>query len=251
MDENYLTTLIQKLSLDHLRNDDPNYKFNQLQIAVQTESNTGVMGEFTNKCCFWSIYHGLQSLKIEFSNDLVELTPESLLYIAEFLEANTMIDTDNPDHFNCLVTLVNNLPDIQLQFFIGCNVNNTWMTTPDPSVIIGTGSQIIRILNKGIHFEYITTDPNKFINPIEKMNSELAIQQQHDVFQMIKQYKHNHEMSEQLATNINIIEEKINQKEKEADRFASEMLIEFMLAIDADEEKDRLLALQLENDDEI
>jgi len=185
-------TRLESLELERKN---PFSKFDSLAIDVETEPNKGVVNTikitYTNKCCFIAICDGLKN-KLS-----LELTPFDLMSLANFLEPDTLVDTYNPKHLACLEQLVEYLPDIKLHFFIGQYSGNKWKTTPDPSVIIGKGNEIIRILNKGCHFEFIKTCKNQFVRSSNK-SSEFYIQQQHDEEQRIKTYFSDQEMAKRL-----------------------------------------------------
>lgn len=187
---------------------DPYSAFDQQAIPIQTVPNNGIIKTsvitYTNKCCFLSIFHGLQSIGIDFI-EFVENTPINLMILSNFLEVHTMIDTDNKKHIKCLEKLVSNLPNIQLHFFIGKFIDNVWMTTPDPSVIIGSGKNIIRILNKGAHFEYITSDANVFLREIKTMTTEVVTKLQLEEEKKIEDFL----KSEELAKRIHKEEEEL------------------------------------------
>lgn len=219
MDNNFdlqITAFMKKYSLESLRSN-PKYLFEHLKIPIATQHNDGQIGQFLNKCCFLSIYHGLQKLGIEYSNNGIEITPYSLLQLANFIEQYTMIDTDNANHVKCLVNLIGQLHDIQLQFFIGeyNNDKDQWMTTPDPQVVVGTGSQIIRVLNMRAHFELIVTNDNNFIATDAKVNVEFVIQQQYDVSKVIdvEKKKKMEEDDRKYALEVEKMEKQIREDE--------------------------------------
>lgn len=183
-------------SLETLR-DSPTSKFTDIALKVETKSNGGNVGyDYTNKCCFISIYDGLMYLGITYIRSL-EITPLILMIVADFLEPDTMIDTDNVDHKKCLEYLVSQLSDIKLHFFIGKMINNSWTTTPDPTVIIGTGNRIIRILNKGCHFEFITTSTEQFVRTPNK-SPEFYVQQQQEEEEKIRIYLQDLQITKQM-----------------------------------------------------
>ena len=183
-------------SLETMR-DSPTSKFTDIALEVTTKSNGGNVGyDYTNKCCFISIYDGLMYLGITYIRSL-EITPLILMIVADFLEPDTMIDTDNVDHKKCLEYLVSQLPDVKLHFFIGKRINNSWTTTPDPSVIIGTGNRIIRILNKGCHFEFITTCTEQFVRTPNK-SPEFYVQQQQQEEEKIRIYLQDLQITKQM-----------------------------------------------------
>jgi hypothetical protein len=111
-------------------------------------------------------------------NNKYPLTSLNLLLLSEYKDINNVIDTDNIYHLECLERLVKRIPSIQLHFFIGSSINNQWMTAPDPHVVIGNGTHIIRILNKGMHFECITNDSSSFVRAPRTMTLEKVIQNQ-------------------------------------------------------------------------
>jgi hypothetical protein len=191
-------TRLESLKLER---DNPFSKFDSLAIEVTTKPNSGVVEtsdiNYTMKCCFIAISHGL--------NDILsfELTPFDLMSLANFLEPYTLIDTDNPVHLECLQQLVECLPDIKLHFFIGQYDGNQWKTTPDPSVVIGSGKQIIRILNKGCHFELIITGGEQFVRAPNKSH-EFYVQQQQNEEHRIKTCISDQEMAKQVEDELSV-----------------------------------------------
>jgi len=192
-------------SLETIRKS-PTSKFTDIALEVETKANGGNVEFYTNKCCFISIYDGLIYLGITEINTL-KITPLILMMIADFLEFDTMIDTDDIEHKRCLEYLVSQLPDIKLHFFIGKSINNSWTTTPDPTVIIGNGNRIIRILNKGCHFEFITTRTEQFVRTPNK-SSEFYIQQQKEEEKNIRLYLQDLEITKQIVKQIEIEEQR-------------------------------------------
>jgi len=175
----------------------PTSKFTDIALEVTTKPNGGnVEYDYTNKCCFIAIFDGLMALGISYIRSL-EITPLILMIVSDFLELDTMIDTDNVEHKKCLEYLVGQLPDIKLHFFIGKIINNSWTTTPDPSVIIGTGNRIIRILNKGYHFEFITTSTEQFVRTPTK-SPEFYVQQQQEEEEKIRIYLQDLQITKQM-----------------------------------------------------
>ncbi len=230
---------------------DPKSSFATQSITIQTTPNNGIVKTptitYTNKCCFVSISHGLKSIGIDFI-EFIEVTPINLMILANFLEVYTMIDTDNLTHRKCLEKLVVQLPNIQLHFFIGKFVNNTWMSTPDPSVIIGSGKNIIRILNKGSHFEYITTGSNMFLREVKTMTPELVAQLQFEEERKIKEHLESEVLAKKLTVEFEE-EERMYLEAVEKRRLAEEIYLKKIRNEENTrkqlEEEDRLYALSL------
>lgn len=155
-DETTLNIIRYESLKSHWNN--PNSKFRDQAIEVSTEPNNGyVAPKYYNKCCFIAISDGMQKIGINVS-------ALELMHIANFVNLSTMIDTDKPGHREILNRVTQHFPQIQLQFFVGVSSANKWLTTQTPTCDpIGAGKNIIRILNKGAHFEYITSSPKLFI----------------------------------------------------------------------------------------
>jgi len=194
---------------------DPRAKFATTRIPVSTTPNNGVVIDehmtYTQKCAFVAILHGL------FSYGINCFSAFDLMLVAGFLEAHTKIDTDIQTHRQCLELLVNRLSIIQLHFFIGRQDGGVWYTTPDPSVTFGSGQYTIRILNKGDHFEAITTNPSSFVYK-PRISSELAIQQQLDIEREIQQMVQDRWVAEQLLLNEDRDFELAKQLQEEFDK---------------------------------
>lgn len=176
--EESILNFVSLLSLEEHRKD-PTSKFNQLSIPVKTMFNNGVIktpnGYITNGCCFKSIAHGMRSNGIRRVLNKYPVSSLNLIRIANYKDINIILDTDNDIHLKCLEMLVKKIPELQLHFFFGMFVGNQWMTGPDPSIIIGKGPCVIRILNKPGHFEYITNDAKEFVRPPRTMTLEKLI----------------------------------------------------------------------------
>ena len=150
-------------------------KFDQTCIPVETIPNDGrVVHEhyfetagqiqtypmtYVNKCLFLSIEGGLHLHKRNW------ITASFLMKTADFMN-DDMVDLDNPGHQQMLERLAAMLPDFQLHFHVGVQENQKWQTLPYAHAIYGNGNatKVIRILQKGNHFERIAvTDPAKFV----------------------------------------------------------------------------------------
>ena len=206
-----LINFAQKESLEVLRQNS-DYTFKQLAISCHTLYNNGGVTEnninYSNKCCFWSIYHGLLHNKIYFVNG-GKLSVFNLMKLSGFTNRYQLIDTDNPTHQKALEKLLSYLPNIQLHFFIGKNNNGTWQTTPDASATLGSGSIIIRILNTGSHFEFITNPNTDFVRDPKTMNLVNAYKNQMQIETELKQKSYDQELSERLALEESITQSKI------------------------------------------
>jgi hypothetical protein len=175
-----------------------NYTYKDIGIAVETIYNNGSVSHhkglsvsylgmvFMNKCCFISIYHGLE--RLQFLRNYPDINPYALMNWSGFLEScsnykdrNALIDTDNPIHEQILVNLAS-IFKIKIHFFIGIRDQfGKWSCVPDHYREFGqinSESPIIRILNKPNHFEYITTNPTDFIIEYDDNDEKNAIQDQ-------------------------------------------------------------------------
>lgn len=187
-------------SLKNTREEEPNYKFDHIGIPINTKPNTGCLVSpegipFYNKCCFISISEGLRN------NGIIEIPEFDLMLLVNFLDPFKMIDTDDPDDQECLEKL-SELFSVQLQFFIGTKREDQWYTTPEPSVTFGNGP-IIRILNKGAHFEYITTPGSEFVYDPKSMTESKIYKNQKECFESIKQIENDRRLAEELFNKWN------------------------------------------------
>lgn len=176
---------------------DPKYTFLEISIPVQTIPNNGQIGTtYSNKCFFISLSQGLDKLNFN-------IGPIELIYISGFHDETAMIDTDNLAHAKIVQFLADIFNTIQIQVFIGKYIDNCWMTTPDYSAKFGNGPNIIRILNKGHHFELITTTNTAFIRDVRTMNITKAYQHQQDILAKIEQIKKDRELALWFEQNDN------------------------------------------------
>lgn len=170
-----LINFVKAESLKEIR-ENSNYSFHDISVNVDTLFNDGVVIDdihYTNKCCFIAIADGIKKI-----SPVSNIKPIDLMKIADFMSEHDCVDTDIPSHISGLKKLVNYFGNIQLYFYIGNNSEDIWKTTPDAEVIIRPNSKevskIIRILNKGQHFEYITSPSDIFIRQSRKMNKNIA-----------------------------------------------------------------------------
>ena len=139
----------------------------EMSIPVETMVNDGIVYDtkckkYTRKCIFYALCHGIYR---HYPDSVNTIDPYKLMEKIEFLNETKMIDTSNNLHRVLLTYLINDLKKFQVHFFVGkYYLSQKWYTTITPCDIIGTGSKIIRILNEGDHFEYITTDESKFVS---------------------------------------------------------------------------------------
>lgn len=156
-----MSTQFARLVSIETRRMDPSYRFSDFSVEATTRPNTGIVKgrweTFTNKCFFISICHALESYR-------VRINPMTLMARYHFFN-NRMVDTDQD--LMMIEKLVHDL-SIKLECYIGRydSKKKKWLTTPDPSTIIGNGKYLIRILNKGMHFEHLIILENGFIPQI-------------------------------------------------------------------------------------
>ena len=169
-------------SLDHTRSDVKSI-FKDIAIPVATIANSGRYGtNDTLACCWISIAHGFISF-----NEHQYADPGLLKTLANFKWQNTLVDTDNEKHLKCLETFSAQFPKFQFQFFIGRYDKElkVWFVTQDPGITFGNGLNIIRIINKGSHFEFITTPNDKFIRNPRTMTEVKAKMHQTEIYSNI------------------------------------------------------------------
>lgn len=204
--EQSMINFVKEKTLEDKRKD-ARSKFNELAIKVNCRFNNGLVKtnrrSYRNKCLFISIEHIFRKYNIptiQIQNRVVPALAIEFMKIANFMDLQTMFDTDNSEHLICLQKLLNMIPFLQLQFFIGQqNDDQQWVTTPDPSIILGDGNIIGRILNKGAHFELILDEDEKFVYKPRSMTSDIVIAQQERMFQILKQEQLDRELAIKLS----------------------------------------------------
>ncbi len=156
------------------------YTYDQHCIQVNTSFNNGIIeGWGSNKCFFISISQGL--------DNLCDLSPLDIVDLIYFSDRINVFDTDNPSHVKCIKFLVDILPVIQIQIFIGTlQEDNLWYTTQDYSAKYGDDKHIIRILNKDEHFELITSPAKVFVRDVITMNKKLALSNQDIMYKLCR-----------------------------------------------------------------
>lgn len=203
-------------------------KFNTKSIEVQCRQNNGVVYangvEYTNKCAFIAIehgfkHHGITTIKSNRGN--VQATAIEFMKrmnFANWHQQHLMFDifTNNPQDQARLNLFTRLFPQIQLQFYYGVFRNNQWYTAPDvyKDVVFGTGTKIIRILNKGAHFEFITTQDDKFVYEPKTMTPDKAFMDQHEILCRIKQQQEDYKLAIQLEQELIMTEEESLERDR-------------------------------------
>lgn len=186
------------------------YRFNEISIRVTTEPNSGMLFEiYWNKCFFIALSHGLKKLGYD-------VDPLTLMKICGFLDPFEMIDTDKPEHARLIQFLADTFEEFQICVYIGSNVAGQWYTTPDYSAKFGNGPNIIRILNKGVHFELITSSSDEFVRDVRTMTLDRAYFHQHEVMRTIQQVQEDRRRAEEEHTRY-IREEAMRQIQLDED----------------------------------
>lgn len=173
---------VKQLSLEETRRNS-SYTFKQIKIPVETVSNNGVVyvgsTQYTNKCFFIALQQGLEVYGYK-------LSPFQLMRLAGFMNRNELVDTDNLFHHRMLQHLLEGLPEVSLSVHYGeyNKSDRRWYTTPDVAVQYGpkNGNDLVRILNKGNHFECITTEEEQFVYHPRSMTASRVQQLQKEAW---------------------------------------------------------------------
>ncbi|XWV25014.1 putative ORFan [Tupanvirus deep ocean] len=202
MEKDNTIDLARKESIRILRTNSA-YSFGQLKVKANTHSNNGVIEvwfwmwaryyTYTNKCFFISVSQGLAEYEIKVS-------PSDLAYQCNMIN-HDLVDTDNPVHIAFIKDMANYY-NIKLEIYIGTFQDDEWYTTPDPSTCIGrpldTSTKIIRILNKGAHFELLTSLEHGFIDDFTHETYEAIILDQHQEMKRLETHLTDLRLAEQL-----------------------------------------------------
>lgn len=186
------TVVAKNVSLETIRKN-AKYNIKQLSVKAITIHNSGIIlvndKKYYQKCFFISIIDGFRSIGMKpfqyintfglNSDQVRNIFTVELVMISGMLN-NSKIDTDNYHHTKLISDLVRNF-NIKIEVYIGHYKENCWYTTPDPALNIGTGKKIIRILNKGDHFEYLAELESGFIEDLtgltnSKINNSIEYQ---------------------------------------------------------------------------
>lgn len=165
-------------SLNDLRRNGT-YDFRHHSIPVTCIHNNGVIKDWGyNKCFFISLSQGIKKL--------YNLSPVHIMNMIGFTDRENIFDTDEPSHVESIQLLVDILIDIQIHIFVGTfdSDTHTWYTTQDYAHKYGSGRNIIRILNKGDHFELITTPGERFVRDTRTMTNKIATTNQHVIMKL-------------------------------------------------------------------
>jgi len=140
-----------------------NYTFAQQRVLVKTKFNNGQIRtgckSYINKCFAISVadgmkkYYGYDTI-VPTKDGMVPLSL-AIVFLMGFQYETRILDTDNSQHRQMITKLLDICPYLQLQIFIGRFQDKQWYTTPNPSCVFGKGDYVIKMLNKGLHFELI------------------------------------------------------------------------------------------------
>lgn len=223
MEFSYIPNMVGRLdSLDTLRRN-ASYNIRQLSVIATTQRNSGVVSgygkQYHMKCFFIAMSHGFRNIGMTIigiddiitsklkENEIINLYAFELAEMFNMLN-NTKIDTYNPEHLKIVESMAN-LYCIKIEFYIGHYRNNNWYTTPDPAHIIGTGKKIIRILNKGDHFEFLEKLENGFVEDLTNSTIDSAVRRQEQIYENIQQTQSDLKLAYQIA-----LEDELRDKER-------------------------------------
>lgn len=186
-------TLAKIQSLETIRRD-VNYNFKTLSVKANTIPNNGIIimntKVYLQKCFFISVIHGfihtgINHLNVNFE-DKEKINLYSYKLAAMFRMLNDIkIDTNCQNHSD-IINRIAKIFAVKLEVYIGNQQNGNWYTTPDPSVVIGENKNIIRILNKGDHFEFLKELETGFIENLTESRINGTIIKQEKVLETIK-----------------------------------------------------------------
>lgn len=176
-----------------------NYTFDQQKVHVTTQFNNGQINingrKYINKCFAISIAHKMITYgfaeTVKTQNGIIPLSL-AIVFFMGFQYETKILDTDNTTHQLMITRLLKECPYLQLQIFIGRKQNDKWYTTPSPPCVFGKGDLVIKILNKGLHFELITTADQELLPSLMESRmiaNDPIVQEQHNIMQQIEQRK--------------------------------------------------------------
>ncbi len=164
----------------------PTSKFKTISMEIKSEANDGLIDDegiqILNGCFFISVYHGLITKGIHTLYD-IKLTPLNILLLSEYSEMGSVVDTNKDSHKNMIRELCEIL-GCKIIFYVGRKISReTWEINPDILTDpYGNGDITIRIVNDGLHFEYIDENDSKFIYIPKSMTKEKAESLQSKIF---------------------------------------------------------------------
>jgi hypothetical protein len=165
-------------------------------MPIETKPNNGIVGEYHNKCFFHSLSDGLKQYNLPNYGIFHTVSP-LVLVLASDHDHNKMVDTFKSDDKKMLKWLAKAL-DITIEVHIGQLVDNTWTTTPDPSSKFGNSQVVVKILNKGAHFESITTNHSTFVYQPKRMEEDY-VKQQNEIHNRFLQEQCDYEFAKLVA----------------------------------------------------
>jgi hypothetical protein len=168
------------------------------RIEVVTIPTSGIVEsdgkQYINKCCFNAVYSALMNTNPMILSKISELqmdvSPITLMRVANFLNDDEMINTDNVLHYIALCKIAEYLDklDVRIHVYLGVLYNNKWYTNPTTDIIFGHGQYVIRIMNQiiyregksiGVHFEAIKN--GAFLDDIVNMEHLIETQKEMDI----------------------------------------------------------------------
>jgi hypothetical protein len=242
-------SIINYVRLQSLLNIGPNDHFDQFSVKAILPSirNDGTIRhgsvEYCNKCWFIAFRDALVTI------GWTDIDPYDLATSCHMLN-NEMVDTNNDTHLIFLEYLAKCF-DVRIEVFIGeySTKKSAWMIKPLHDRIIGTGTNVLRIINMNKHFEHLVGVENEFIpNIADEANdsTEAGMLEQFAALKIYNLQLADYDYAQKLEKEERLLEEqRINQERQElanyeVDRERQKLLSERQKL--ADDEFDRRVA---------
>lgn len=212
LDQTALLDHVRKMSMNDLRRS-PSYKFSDMAVKATTESNNGMIFNngiiYLNKCFFISFCDAMKAHGI--CINVVDLVRTCRML------NNHIVDTANEWHKH-FIECITQIYNAKIEFYIGQLENDIWYTLPDHPETFGKGQFIVRILNKGLHFENLVNieggflknnNDNKITNKVNEMEENKRKREEEESLALARR------LHEEEIRNAKIYEEQIHLKIRE------------------------------------
>ena len=213
-----------------------NYSIGDIAVKATTVSNSGVIiniynrqKKHTKKCFFLAVIHGFRENNIKIFNnlDVSQLSENDVdnLYAFKLAQKynmlnNKLVDTDKPYHLRVVENIARSFR-VRIEFYMG-HYKDQWYTTPDPAYVIGISKTVIRILNRGAHFEYLLENES-IIQDLTTSTITNVIANQHVILKDIEIIEADLKFAKQLVEDEELLEAQRRQRECEDYEFAVQL----------------------------
>ena len=212
LEESVLVDYVKQRSIEDLRNHTKS-KFGDMAVRTTTKPNNGIVfivdQYYHNKCFFISFCDAMKVYGYQIN--------AAIMAIIYNMRNDELVDTDKHAHKTFITSLAEKY-NAKIEIYFGQCINDVWYTTPDTLAVIGTGQHVVRILNKGVHFEYLTNIDGGFFKDLSKSPIIQKVKEHQD-----KKKKREEEASLKLAIELQEEEKRLAREEQRRARECEEI----------------------------